>query len=41
MDTTAQTQLEVLRDMVRTLVAECNDEDLLDLIAKLLIQQPG
>jgi hypothetical protein len=42
METTALTQLEVLRDMVSTLVAVCTDESLLDLIAKLLsIQAPG
>ena len=36
MEPTALTQLEFLRDTVRTLVAECTDESLLDLIAKLL-----
>ena len=37
METTAPSQLELLRDMVSTLVAECTDESLLDLIAKLLV----
>lgn len=39
METTALTQLDVLRDMVSTLVAACTDESLLDLIAKLLSMQ--
>lgn len=37
MEKTAQTQLQVLREMVGTLVEECTDEDLLDLICKLLV----
>ena len=40
METTALTQLDVLRDMVSTMVAACTDESLLDLIAKLLSVQP-
>ena len=36
METTAQTQLQVLRELADALVAECADEDLLDLICKLL-----
>jgi hypothetical protein len=39
METTALTQLEVMRDMVSTLVAVCTDEGLLDLISKLLLIQ--
>lgn len=39
METTALTQLDVLRDMVSTLVAVCTDEGLLDLVAKLLSMQ--
>lgn len=42
MEPTALTQLEVLRDMVSTLVDACTDADLLDLICKLLsLQTPG
>ena len=41
METTAPTQLDVLRDMVSTMVAACTDESLLDLIAKLLSMQLG
>ena len=40
METTAPSQLEFLRDAVTALVAECTDESLLDLIAKLLSMQP-
>lgn len=36
MESTAQTQLQALREMAAALVAECTDEDLLDLICKLL-----
>lgn len=41
METTKST-LENLREMAAELVAECTDEDLLDLICKLLMQSaPG
>lgn len=36
METTEQTQLQILREMVGDLAAECTDESLLDLICKLL-----
>lgn len=32
------TTLDLLREMVRSLVSECPDEDLLDLIYRLLAQ---
>lgn len=37
---TAQSTLQVLKEIVSTLVAECTDADLLDLIGKLLSVQP-
>jgi hypothetical protein len=36
MEKAALTQLEILREIVATLVAECTDADLLDLVGKLL-----
>lgn len=39
METTEQTNLQFLRHMVTTLAALCTDEDLLDLIAKLLMAE--
>jgi hypothetical protein len=39
MEPTALTQLEVLRDMVNTLVEACTDADLLDFICKLLARE--
>ena len=41
METTKNTTLESLREMVCGLVSECIDEDLLDLIGKLLMQPSG
>ena len=40
MESTAQAQLQALREMATLLVEECTDEDLLDLICRLLAQ-PG
>ena len=40
MESTDQTQLQALREMATALVAECTDEDLLELIGKLLSMQP-
>ena len=40
METTQPSSLEALREMVGRLAADCTDEDLLDLICKLLMQ-PG
>jgi hypothetical protein len=40
MEATKPATLENLRDMVGRLVEDCTDEDLLDLICKLLMQ-PG
>ena len=40
METTISNALQALRDMVGRLVEDCTDEDLLDLICKLLMQ-PG
>ena len=34
------TQLEILKDIAKTLVEACTDADLLDLICKLLTVQP-
>ena len=39
MEQTAPTQLQFLRDTACALVAECTDEDLLDLICKLLLPE--
>ena len=39
METTEPTNLQFLRHMVTTLAAVCTDEDLLDLIVKLLLPQ--
>lgn len=36
MEKAALTQLEILREIVAALVAECTDADLLDLVGKLL-----
>lgn len=41
MEQTAPTQLQFLRDTACALVAECTDEDLLDLICKLLLPPEG
>ena len=41
METTRPTTLEDLRDMVCLLAEDCYDEDLLDLICKLLMQPAG
>ncbi len=38
MEATKPTTLENLRDMVGRLTEECTDEDLLDLICRLLMQ---
>ena len=38
METTDREKLQLLREWVAALVAECDDEDLLDLVCKLLIQ---
>ena len=38
METTEITQLQILRKLAWDLVAECCDEDLLDLICRLLAQ---
>ena len=40
MEITENTNLEALREMAGSLVEACTDEDLLDLICKLLVQ-PG
>lgn len=40
METTKNTTLENLRELAARLAEECTDEDLLDLICKLLMQ-PG
>ena len=37
METTENTKLQALREMVGRLVEGCTDEDLLDLIGKLLV----
>lgn len=41
MEITAPTSLECLRETVCSLAAGCTDEDLLDLICKLLMQPSG
>lgn len=41
METTKTSNLEHLRNMVGRLVEECTDEDLLDLIGKLLMHPAG
>ena len=41
MDTTKDTNLQALREMVGRLAEECTDADLLDLICKLLMQPGG
>lgn len=38
MEATEKTQLQIVRELVTELVADCPDADLLDLIAKLLLQ---
>ena len=38
METTERTNLQLLREWVGNLAAECDDEDLLDLICRLLLQ---
>lgn len=40
MEATKTSTLESLREMVGQLVTACTDEDLLDLIGKLLMQAP-
>ena len=40
METAKTTNLQALREMVGRLVEDCTDEDMLDLIGKLLMQ-PG
>jgi hypothetical protein len=41
METTKTTNLQALREMVGRLVNDCTDEDLLDLIGKLLLHSAG
>lgn len=41
MEATKTTNLEILREMVCRLAEGCTDEDLLDLICKLLMQPGG
>jgi hypothetical protein len=41
MEATEGNALDLLREMVRSLVPECTDEDLLDLIYRLLAQSSG
>lgn len=41
MEATEGNALDLLREMVRSLVSECTDEDLLDLIYRLLAQSSG
>lgn len=41
MENTKSSTLESLREMVRSLAEDCADEDLLDLICKLLMQPAG
>lgn len=38
METTDREKLQLLREWVAALAAECDDEDLLDLVCKLLLQ---
>ena len=41
METTKNTNLQALREMVGRLAEDCTDEDMLDLICKLLMQPAG
>jgi hypothetical protein len=41
MEATEGNALDLLREMVRSLVSECTDEDLLDLTYRLLAQSSG
>ena len=41
MENTKSSTLESLREMVRSLAEDCTDEDLLDLISRLLMQSAG
>lgn len=41
MATTENNKLQILRETVNRLAEECTDEDLLDLICKLLMQPGG
>ena len=41
METTENNKLQILREMVGSLAKACEDEDLLDLICKLLMQPGG
>jgi hypothetical protein len=41
MDATKTSNLEALREMVGRLAEDCTDEDLLDLICKLLMRPAG
>lgn len=41
MEITENTNLQALREMVGRLVEDCTDEDLLDLISRLLMQSAG
>lgn len=41
MEATDCTDLQLLREWACTLVERCTDEDLLDLICKLLVQPSG
>ena len=39
MESAEDAELQILREMAAGLVRECTDEDLLDLICKLLMQE--
>lgn len=41
MEATDRTQLQLLREWASKLVESCTDEDLLDLVCKLLMQSSG
>lgn len=41
METTQNTDLQAARDLAHRLVEDCTDEDLLDLICRLLVHSGG